>query len=81
MVVFGQKWLYSDKSSFIPESGCIRGKVVVFDQMWMYSDNLVILGKSCFYKGNVVVFGQKWLKSGNCGCIRAKVVVILQKSL
>ena len=55
MVVFGQKWLYSDKSVCVRsnmvgfgESGCIRAKVVVF-------------GQSGCIRVKVVVFGQIWL--------------------
>ena len=57
MVVFGQKWLHSGKSSFIQaklvvvgQSGCIRDKVVVF------------LKSGCIW-AKVVVFGQKLLYS------------------
>ena len=42
MVVFGHKWLYSEKGGFIPakwlyldRSGCIRVKVDVFGQKWL----------------------------------------------
>ena len=64
MVVFGQKWFYSDKSGCFRVSGCIRakwdysGKVVVFEQMWLY---LV----------KVFVFGQKLLYFGKSGYIRS----------
>ena len=53
------------------QSGCIgakwlnSGKVIVFRQKGLYS------GKSGFYSGKVFVFGQN-------GCIREKLVVILQ---
>ena len=56
MVVLGQKWLcslkssiirsnwlYSGKSGRIREKGCIREKVVVFGQKWLYSGKLVVL--------------------------------------
>ena len=78
MVVFGQKWLYSDKS------GCIRAKVALFRQMWLY------LGKSgcnrvkLLYSDNKVVFGKngflwaRWLYSGKIVCTRAKVVLFRQ---
>ena len=51
MAVFGQKWLYSDKS------GCIRaiwlhsGKVVVYRERWLY------LSKSGCFPSKVVVLG------------------------
>ena len=52
MVVFGHKWLYSDKNGCIPlkwlylgKSNCIREKVVVFGQNWLYSGKLVYSGK------------------------------------
>ena len=34
VVVFEQKWLYSDKVVAFGHSGCIRAKVVVFGQKW-----------------------------------------------
>ena len=50
VVVFGQKWLYSDKDGFIPakrfysgKSGCDRAKVVVFWQKCLYSGKVVVL--------------------------------------
>ena len=46
VVVFGQKWLYSDKS------GCIRVIMVVFGQKSLYS------GKSGYIRTKVVVFGK-----------------------
>ena len=48
VVVFGQRWLYSNKSGCIQKSGCVRVKVVVFGEEWLHS-------------GKVVVFGKKWL--------------------
>ena len=51
MVVFGQKWLCSCKSS------CIRAKVVVFGQNGSFPVEVVVIRK-------VVVFGQKWLFLG-----------------
>ena len=71
VVVFGQKLLYSEKSSFIlvkvvafRQCGCIREKVVVVRQKRIYSAKI----GSNWVK--VVVFGQcgffraKWLYSG-----------------
>ena len=69
LLVFKQKWLYSDKLvfsgkiGFIPEgwlssgkSGCIRAKVVVFGPKCLYS------GKSGSIRANMVVFGKKkWM--------------------
>ena len=37
MVVFGQKWLYSEKVVEIGQSGCIAAKVVVFGRKMLYS--------------------------------------------
>ena len=71
MAIFGQKWLYSKKSS------CIRTKVVVFGQSgfirinWYYSGKIVVFGQGGFNWAKVVEFGKS-------GCIRAKVVVIWQ---
>ena len=74
MVVFEKKLLYSGKSC------CFRTNVAVFKQMWLYS-------------GKVVLFRQKLLSSNKsgciraifvfkqCGCIRAKVVVIGQNGI
>ena len=66
LVVFGAKWLYSDKS------GCILLKVVVFGQKWLYSGKVVVFRQKVLYSGKVVVYGQKRLYSGKCGCIREK---------
>ena len=68
MVLFGQKWLYSDKS------GCIRVKVVVFGQgcriraKWLYSgktgcnrEKRIYSGKGGFLQATVFLFGQKLL--------------------
>ena len=50
MLLFGQKWFYSDKSGSIRakvavfgQNGCIRAKVVVFVQKWLYSGKMVVL--------------------------------------
>ena len=59
VVVFGQKWLYSDKVVVFGQSGCIRAR-------WLF------LRKSCCFRAKVVVIGQKWLYAGKHGCIRAK---------
>ena len=37
MVVFGQKWLYSE------QSGCIRAKVVVLGHKWLNLGKVVVL--------------------------------------
>ena len=68
MVLFGKKWLYSDKSGCIWKGCCIRAKVAVVGQEWLFS-------------GKRVFFGQKWFYSGKSGSIRAKVVVFGQKGL
>ena len=53
VVVFGQKWLYSDRSSCIRswwlyfcKCGCIRAKEVVFGPKWLYSGKIVVIGQS-----------------------------------
>ena len=62
MVVFGKKWLYSDKSC------CI--KVVVFGV------RAKIVGQSIRAKsGKSGRIRAKWLYSDKNGCIQAKVVV------
>ena len=60
VVVFRQKWLYSDKSD------SIRAKVVVFGQRLLYSNWLYLVKSVCILE-KAVVFGQggcigtKWL--------------------
>ena len=68
VVVFGQKWLYSEKS------GCNRANVVVYGK-------IASIPAKWLYLGKVVEFSQKWLHSGKSGCIRAKVVVFWEKRL
>ena len=53
VVVFRQKWLYSDKSD------CIREKVVVFGQKLLDSGQAFVYGSKWLYSGKVVVYGQK----------------------
>ena len=71
MVVFGQKRLYSGRSS------SIWAKVVLFLQKWFYSGKSgsilatsgcnrakrLFSGKSGFIWAKVILFGQKWLCS------------------
>ena len=45
MVVFGQKWLYSGKSS------CIGAKVVVFGQSVIIRAKEVVIGQKQLYSG------------------------------
>ena len=59
MVVFGQKWFFTDKSGSIRakvvvsrQSSCIRAKLVLVRQKWMFS------GKSGSFRAKVVLFGQ-----------------------
>ena len=65
MVVFGQKWLYSNKS------GCIRAKVVVVVRIgcirtkWLHSDKVVVFGQKLLYLAKMVKFGPS-------GCISVK---------
>ena len=61
VVVFGQKFLYSN------EVNIFRQKVVVFGQKWLYSGNVVVFGKSGCIRAKVVLIWKG-------GCIRAKVV-------
>ena len=72
MVLFGQKWLYSDKSGCICKGCCIRAKVAVVGQEWLFS------GKRVFLRAKVVLLGQKRFYSGKSGYIRTKEVVIQQ---
>ena len=50
-VVFGQKWLFSNK-------------VVVIGHKWLCSSKVVVFGSNWLYSGKVVVSRQKWLCSG-----------------
>ena len=67
VVVFGKKWLQSEKICCIPAR-------------WLYSDKVVVFGPKWFYWAKVVVIGQKWLSSGKSGfsresgSIRAKLL-------
>ena len=61
--VFGQKWLFSDKS------GCIRSNVAVFGQKWLYSGKVPLFGQRGCIRVKVVVIGQKFFYSGKSGCI------------
>ena len=36
VVVFGQKWLYSDIAVVFGQSGNIRANLVVFGQKWLF---------------------------------------------
>ena len=79
MVLFGQKWLYSEKS------GCIRAKQVVFVQSGCYWEKVVVFGQKWLYwkksgsiRAKLVVFGQSGLLRIN-DCFRAKVVVFRQR--
>ena len=58
MVVFGQKCLYSGKSS------CFLAKVVLICQGGSIRAKLVVFGQKCLTSGKVVVYGQKLLFSG-----------------
>ena len=89
VVVFGQKWLYSD------EYLCIWAK-------WLYSDKSGFIWAKWFYCGKVVVFGQNGCIRAKClfgktgytlakvfvrakkysgisGCTREKVVMFFEK--
>ena len=65
--VFGQKLLYSEKSSFIlvkvvvfGQCGCIREKVVVVRKKREFiQPKLVVFGSKWLYSVNVVLFGLK----------------------
>ena len=87
MVVFGQKWLSSDKvvvfgyknqQISLTASACIRGKLVLFGQKWLYSGKVVVFGQDGSICAKVVVFVQKWYHLGKRGFIRAKMVVFGQ---
>ena len=65
VVVFGQKWLYWDKSGYIRVKGLLySGKVAVFGQSGGIRTKVVVFGQKWFYLCKEVVFGQKWLYSG-----------------
>ena len=68
MVVFGHKWLYSDKS------GCILVKVVVIGQGSRIRAKLLYWGKTGCIR--YLQFGKNCIRQ--CGCIRAKEVVFEQ---
>ena len=72
MVLFGQKWLYSDKSGCIWKGCCTRAKVAVVGQDWLFS------GKKVFFRAKVDLLRQKRFYSGKSGCIRAKRAFIQQ---
>ena len=65
---------FSDKSGYIPVSGCTWEKVVVFGQKCLYSGKSGCIRARLLYSGKVVVIGQKWLFSD-------QVVVFGQKWL
>ena len=62
MVVFGQKWLYSDKVVVFGQSGCNRAKSGCNRTKWLCSDR----------SGGIRV---KWLYSGKKWLHSAKVVI------
>ena len=63
MILFGQKWLYSDKVIVFRQNGCIRamglhwGKVIVFGKKWLYSGIVVLFGKGGCNRAKVFVLG------------------------
>ena len=60
MVVFGQKWLFSGKTSgFSRLKWFYSGNVVVFGQNWLYWLKVVVMVQKWLYLDKVVVFGQK----------------------
>ena len=72
--MFGQKWLYSDKTSSVRAKVVVMGKVVVFVQKWLILEKSVCIWESVGIWDLVVVFWQS-------GYTRAKVVVFGQKRL
>ena len=72
VVIFKQKWFYSDKSFYI------WAKVVVFGEIGSIRANRLFIGQGGCFLGKVVVFRQKWLYRGKSGCIGTKVVVFEQ---
>ena len=74
MVVMGQNWLYSKKSSFFRVKRCfIRSK-------WLFLGKSGCIRAKWFCSGKVVFFSKVFF-SGKYGCIRVKVVVFWQKWL
>ena len=53
-VVFGQ-------FSCIPETGCIRAKLLYSGKNGCVQAKVVVFGQNSLYSGKVVVVGQKWL--------------------
>ena len=85
MIVFGQKWFYSEKVVVLEQSGCIRSKVIPFgksccipEENGCYRAKCFYSGKSCCVQVIEVIFGQMWLYSckevvfGQSGCVHAK---------
>ena len=56
IVVFGKKWLYSDKSD------CIREKLL-YSAKSLYSGKVVVVCKNCLYSGKSDYIRAKWLYS------------------
>ena len=71
MVVFGQKWLYLDKSGCSLVNSFNFGKVGYIRTNWLYSSRVVVFGQSgitrskWLYSGKVAVFWKKLLYTGN----------------
>ena len=84
VVVFGQKWLNSEKSGciranllYLGKIGFIRAKSLYWQsgciwEYWFFWAKLFVFGQWCLYSGKVVVFVLSSLYSGRSGCIRPK---------
>ena len=57
MVVFGQKWFYSDYSCCMRAKRLYSGNVVLFGQSGCIREKTLYLGKSSFIRAKNVVFG------------------------
>ena len=82
MVLFKQKWLNSGKVVVFGQKSLFSGKVVVFGQNWLYSSKnsfiRAILGKNGCIRARWLYSGKSGFYSSKSGCIRAKVVELLQ---
>ena len=88
MVVFGHKWLYSDKSGYIlvkvvviGMGSRIRAKLLYWGKTGCNRARRIYSEKGGFIRATVFRFGQKFLYSGKCGCIRTNWLFFWQKWL
>ena len=58
MVVFGQKWLYSDKVFVLGKSSCSRANWLCLGKSGCIRAKVDVSRQKLLYLGTVVVFGQ-----------------------